>query len=185
LLKLFVKTFDRRVLLILGSRKDVEELEGKLVGVDVEKLMKRLMELSIPLNAYLQDDLLFHQDDQLFRVRTEGKKYILTYKDKLVKKGNLKSRNEIEFEVSDPKAAIDFFSAIGVDTSLPESRKKKLLRFEFHGAKGELVFIHDLPPTLELEGDEDAIKEACKDLKLDFSKLLPISWSDVSPVKKD
>ena len=160
----------------------MEELEGKLVGVDAKCLMTELMKLEIPVTEILQNDTVFHHDNCTYRVRKEGDAFILTYKGKSIRKGNLKSQNEIEFSVSDPKAAVEFFSVIGVDTSSPETRTKKLLRFDINGVKGELVFIDTLPPTLELEGDETDIRSACDTLKLDFKKLQPISWSEVKSV---
>ncbi|MBR9680544.1 MAG: hypothetical protein GOU98_01815 [Candidatus Altiarchaeota archaeon] len=160
----------------------MEELEGKLVGVNVENLMAKLMTLEIPVTEILQEDTIFNKNGCTYRVRNEEGAFILTYKGKLIKKGNLKSRNEIEFLISDPKAVVEFFSVIGVDTSSPKTRTKKLLRFNINGTKGELVFIDTLPPTLELEGDEDNIRSACDTLNLDFSKLQPISWSEVLPI---
>ncbi|MBR9689678.1 MAG: hypothetical protein GOV01_02165 [Candidatus Altiarchaeota archaeon] len=160
----------------------MEELEGKLVGVNVEKLLSRLMELEIKANDCLQEDQIFSHGDGMIRIRKEGERFFLTHKGQLNTKGVLKSRDETEFEITQPEEAIKFLKLLEVDTSKPLTRKKKLFRFEIEGATGELVFIDKLPPTLELEGSEKQIKKACKKLALDFNKLQPISWSDVQPI---
>ncbi len=160
----------------------MEELEGKLVGVGVEALLKRLKELGVGIEVLSQSDKIFQLGEGILRVRKEGDKFILTHKGKLRKKGPLKSREETEFLVSDPGRVMELLSALGVDISHPRTNEKRLFRFYVAGAKGELVFIKGLPPTLELEGSEDNIRKACELLGLRFEDLKPISWFDIQPM---
>lgn len=160
----------------------MEELEGKLVGVDVEKIMRKVSKLGKPVELVLQEDRVFEMGRRTVRVRKEGRRCVLTHKGELKRKGPLKSREELEFEVANPDGAIQFLRVMGIDTSRPLLRKKKLFRFSIDGAKCELVFIESLPPTLEIEGSEQAIRAACKALQLRFEDLQPISWSDVQPI---
>lgn len=160
----------------------MEELEGKMIGVDVEKIMRKVSKLGKSVELVLQEDKVFEMGKRTVRVRKEGKKFVVTHKGELKRKGPLKSREELEFEVSNPDGAVKFLKVMGIDTSKPLVRNKKLFRFQLDGAKCELVFIEGLPPTLEIEGDEKAIRAACKTLQLQFEDLQPVSWSDVQPI---
>ena len=167
---------------MLSFECGVEELEGKLVGVDVERVMDKFSGLGIPPQEVLQEDRLFDIGRCTVRIRRENKRFLVTHKGELIRKGPLKSREELEFEVSNADDAAKFITLLGIDTSHPIIRRKRLFRYKMNGATCELVFIKGLPPTLEIEGDESAIREACEKLGLDFNSLQPISWSEVQPI---
>jgi predicted adenylyl cyclase CyaB len=167
---------------MLSFPLSVEELEGKLVGVDVDEVMDKFSALGVPPQEILQEDRLFDVGRCTIRIRRENKRFLVTHKGELVRKGPLKSREELEFEVSSADDALKFISLLGIDTSSPIVRRKKLFRYRLNGATCELVFIDGLPPTLEIEGDEPAIRGACDKLGVRFESLRPISWSEIQPM---
>lgn len=117
------------------------------------------------------------RSNQLIRLRRTGKRAIVTYKGPTLG-GRHKSREEIEFDVSDPDAFTRVLERLGY---LPGFRYEKF-RTKF-AAPGELGFITlDETPIgvfLELEGPPEWIDRGAADLGFAPAQYLTASYASL------
>ena len=144
----------------------MKEVEVKILEVNRKEVEKKLIELGAKklydreLHAVLFDDedetLL--KGENLLRLRKEGDKTILCFKDSVSKKDS-KISKEYEIEVSDMDTAKKIIELMGFKTtvSLVKQRvtyKLDNVKFEFDKYKGEHEFI---PELLEIESDDEHV----------------------------
>jgi predicted adenylyl cyclase CyaB len=160
----------------------VEETEGKLLDVDAEAFLRKLKALDIPVFEVQQKDKIYIYGGAVFRIRDQDGRFYLAYKGPVKRLGGLKSREEIEVEVSSPFDAEKILQILGVNTSNPLVREKRVKKFLAGGARCELVYREGFIPYVEIEGTPRSIKEACEVLMVDFAKLVPFHPRDVQPI---
>ncbi len=92
----------------------------------------------------------------VLRLRRTGKRAILTYKERLPNRSDIKHQREDETRVSDPDATELILDALGFTPALVYEKRRETWRI----GKTEIV-IDDLPFGLymEIEGEEHAIRE--------------------------
>jgi len=157
----------------------VDEIEGKLLNINASAFLKKLKVLKISHHKVEQKDKIFTFGGSIFRIRDEDGRYFLTYKGAVKILGGIKSREEIEIEISDPWKAQKILLILGVNVSSPKIREKQVTKFKVGKTNCDLVFRTGLEPYLEIEGVVKDIKETCSILMIDFNKLVPFHPKDI------
>jgi adenylate cyclase class 2 len=153
------------------------EIEVKFLDVVHDDVRAKLKaaggELKVPMRLMRRaiidypDSHLQRKQDGWVRVRDEGDKVSLTYKE--MKEGTVSGAREIEFDVSSFEQTVKLFEAIGLQVHSFQESKRETWQL------GEVEVVLDewpwLKPYIEIEGpSEEAIKHVAE--KLGFS------WSD-------
>lgn len=131
----------------------MREIEIKFLNIDVQETKKRLNEIG----AKLEYDELF--EEWLFarpewkakrgrvRLRKQSNKLLLAYKETLqeTSKGN----TEIEFEVLNKEAALEFL--LKLDFEEPRYQQKRRIHYVIEDVSVDIDFWPLLPPMIEIE----------------------------------
>lgn len=162
-----------------------KELEVKLYLSNLKVFQARLDSLGACLyqTRTIETNLRFDTPDgelrrnlQVLRLR-QDKVGRLTYKGPAEELGGVRSRREIEFTVSDFKAARSLLEALGYQLSLIYEKYRAVYELE-----GVLVSLDELPygDFTELEGpDPESIKEVAQKLKVKWDRRIPESYTDL------
>lgn len=109
------------------------------------------------------------------RVRT-GEKNIVTLKKKIKSNGDLFERMELETEVKNPELLADIFAELGfTKRSIME---KYRINYSYQNTK---ISIDELPfgIYIEIEGNPKDIVRTAKELSLDLSKKITVTYWDL------
>ena len=144
--------------------------------MDTELQGPRLLEAD---QLFDRPDGELRQSGQLVRLRISGEKATVTYKGR-VHEGPYKSREEIEFAVSDPRALELVLERLGYQRIFryEKFRTKFRAREESADQQGEVTL--DETPIgifMELEGPGYWIEAAAKDLGFPREKFLTASYA--------
>jgi len=150
------------------------ELELRFLDIDVVEITNKLEMLGAKkVGDWLQERFVFQFKDKKkgeqrwIRVRTNGEKTTIAYKHIL--KNTIDGTEEVEFEVSDMNAAMEFLEKCGFLKEGPQQNKR--ITYLLDDVEIDIDTWPDCPPWLEIEAkNEDEIKKICKKLNLDFSK---------------
>lgn len=150
------------------------EIEAKFVGVAIDAVRKKLTEvcahceqpMRLMRRALAETDEM-RPIDAFLRLRDEGDKVTLTYKQHL--KGGVEAAREIETTVGDFDATKAIIEACGLEFLTYQESKRETWRL------GDVEVVIDewpwIPPYIEIEGpSEDSVKEA--------ARLLGFEWQD-------
>ena len=159
----------------------MEEIEVKFLDIDKDKIEKDLKNLGAVLvgqfdyrlKPYDFPDLKLSKERNAWvRLRDEGKRVTLSYKERLgVGDNPLKDQGmkEIEVEVSDFDDTSKLLEEIGLAPKVYEERKRT--RYTLDGVECDIDEWPLIPPYIELEGDTiEEIKE--------ISDKLGFKWED-------
>ncbi len=140
----------------------MEEIEVKFLNIDPELIEKKLKEIGAEKvferfykrKVFDYPDLRFDRMGAWIRLRDEGDKITLTFKQRLgVKthdgKTNDDSMEEIEFEVSDFEKTAEFLTKIGLKEKIFEENKR--IRYQLDNIELDIDFWPQLEPYLEIE----------------------------------
>lgn len=119
-------------------RKNLEKVSAKYFG---KKLMKRFVFDCIP---YTSDQ------DEFFRVRTDGEKTTLTWKYRDNKNKTLDNTEELEVYVSDFEKTVEILSKIWKGIP-PYKQETKIEKWEYDDVEIAICTWPDIPSFLELE----------------------------------
>lgn len=151
------------------------EFEARFLGIDAaaiaDQLAGRSAQCAMPRT--LMRRIVFKNSDieargGWLRLRDQGGRSFLTYKQVAAKESAIDSVLEAEVQVSDFDATRGLLEAMGF-TAL---RFQENYREEWHldGVTYDIDTWPDLPTFLEIEGPDDvAVRQAAKDLGLDFT----------------
>ncbi len=152
------------------------EIEVKFLDVNHDEVRAKLLaigaKLISPMHAMRRvtvDTLAMKEKDAYLRVRDEGSKVTMTYKqfDSL----SVDGAKEIEIEVSDFQATVDILTAVGIPHRSFQETKREVWNYE--GVEIVLDVWPWLKPYIEIEGDsETAIR--------DVADKLGFSWDDAA-----
>ena len=167
----------------------MKEIEVKILEINKEEVEKKLIELgakkildsNIHARIFDFDDDILENSNRLLRLRNEGDKFVLTFKEKISDK-DAKINEETEVEVSDIEKMIKILNAL--DLKIKMEAKKHRTSYKIEGTRFEIdtpleEFSH-IPTYMEIEAkDVETIykyaeifgftKEQC--LPWGFSKL--------------
>jgi adenylate cyclase class 2 len=158
---------------------EYKETEVRFLEVDKEALIEKLRRHgAIDHGEQLLDEIILydmaltwrddHVNKRLLRLRTQDGKTKLTFKH--AKSLTLGDNEEIEFEVSDGKAAEVLLERLGY----PAYRHQQKYRhtFTLDGVTIDIDTWPKVPTYVELEGkDETSLKEMAEKLGLDWGKV--------------
>ncbi|MFW6124024.1 MAG: class IV adenylate cyclase [Acidobacteriota bacterium] len=164
------------------------EIEVKVRTVDLKKTQEKLLSLGAELYRprcfeenilYDFPDKTFTNRNQALRLRSLGKKNILTYKGELQKSRKFKIRNEYETEVKDKKQIQKIMSSLGFKQIFMYQK----YRTEFR-AKNLKICLDETKAGkfIEFEGEREDIVRFTK--KMGFSKKDFIKADYVSLIKE-
>lgn len=149
------------------------EIECRFIGIDKEKLVKKLLELgAVDKGEKLLDEVMFYDQDlkwridqRFIRIRKAGDVVTISYKEH--QNHTVDGTYEIELHVDDFEKSQLLFQKIG----LRLFRRQQKLRHTF--ILGEATFDIDtwpkIPPYVEIEGNsEDILKEAANKVGFDW-----------------
>jgi adenylate cyclase class 2 len=166
------------------------EIEAKMKVADLGKVRAKLEEVGatksgevFEINTFFDtDDRSLLAADQGLRLRVNrdvatGKEvYIYTFKGPRLH-GKLKSREELELEVGDPKDGERFLIALGYTKIL--SFEKRRHKWKLDGCSIELDELPHLGVFVEIEGPDEATVLRVRD-KIDLSKAPIIKSSYIA-----
>lgn len=109
------------------------------------------------------------------RVRTGGKD-IVTLKKKIKTTGEVFERQELETEVKDPELLADIFADLGFTKRF--IMEKYRIDYEYKDTK---ISLDELPfgMFVEIEGEPENIKDVAKELNLDLSNKIIVTYWDL------
>ncbi len=159
----------------------MEEIEAKMLEVDVAELEKRLVQIgaerigeySFRIHNFDFPGYPLRQRHAWVRLRTDGEHPTLTYKQQ-----HDSRLEEIETPVGDFDTARAFLTAIGMIEKHAQEKKRVTWK------KGGITYDIDtwplLPPFLEVEGESwEAVQRAIEELGYDWEKRLVCDASRV------
>ena len=144
------------------------ECEIKILDIDVEELINKLEELGAEkIGEYDQKryvyDVVPKQEGKFIRLRTNGVKTTLTYKDK--KYTSMSSTKELELEIEDFSKAHMLLTAAGL--SIDKYVENKRISYKYDDVEFDIDCYPMIPPYVEIEAkNEDIINEFINKLGL-------------------
>lgn len=150
------------------------EKEIEIKNVNKQEILKKLKKINAELVFkgkqinrvfdYEDKSLWNRKQKSCVRIRTEGKKTIVTFWSELKSKTHIKKRGHTEFETNDLKETVTFFKNIGMKQLFP-TNTKQIERYE----KNEIIFelkTHKQKTNLEIEAKtKKKIEEGIKLIK--------------------
>ena len=108
------------------------------------------------------------KENSWIRLRTNGKETTLTIKE--IQSAEIDGTKELEIVVSDFETTNEILRKLGYQVrSVQENRR---IRYMFDGVEVDIDMWPMIPSYVEFEGkSEESIKDVCKKLGVDFSKL--------------
>lgn len=168
----------------------MEEIEVKFLDVDVQKLKERLVinnaqfidSFEYRRKVYdLPDKSLAKEKHAWIRLRDEGEKVMLAYKQRIgVGEDHLHDTGmkEIELEVSDFGVTDQFLKEVGFVEKFYEENNRE--RYLLDNVEIDIDTWPMIPEYVELEGNSwEAVEKLAKKLGLDWSKHLRCSTMQI------
>ena len=157
----------------------MEEIEVKFLNIDpvlMESKLdsigaKRIFEKLYKRKIFDYPDLRLHKKGAWIRLRDEGEKITLTYKERIGMKTfdgrtNDDSMEEIEINVNDLKKTAELLIQIGLTEKFYQENRR--IRYQLDDIEFDIDFWPQLEPYLEIEAPSwEKIEEAIKLLDLD------------------
>jgi adenylate cyclase class 2 len=166
-----------------GREKPREEVEVKIPFDDLDELRRRLQAAGANIEHarhFESNDLYDDPAKKLssagrtLRLRRADGRAILTFKGTARFQGGVKTREERETEVSDPREAEAILAGVGFERRFRYEKRREEWTFE-----GCAVALDETPigTFVEIEGPPPAIRRAVSALELDFTAALPYSYA--------
>jgi len=149
---------------------DPEEISAELEGLGAEKLFDRLYKRRV----FDYPDLRLNQKGAWIRLRDEGDKVTLAFKQRLGVKAHDGSvddegMQEIEIKVNDFEKTAHFLTSIGFKEKIYQENRR--IRYVFEGIEFDIDFWPRLKPYLEIEAPSwKEIDKAIKLLRLNLEE---------------
>ncbi len=157
------------------------EYEVRFLEINKEKILKKLQELGAKeVGNWLQIrktyDLITPTPNSWVRLRTNGKKTTLTVKE--IGSAKVDGTKEAEIVVDNFAETDLILSKIGLKArNYQENRRQQ---FVYNGVEIDIDSWPLIPTYLEIEGEsENAIKDTCQALGLDYSKATSMDVTDI------
>ena len=163
----------------------MEEIEVKFLNIDPEKIEEKLKDIGAEKvfekiykrKVFDYPDLRFDKREAWIRLRDEGDKITLTFKQRIGVKThdgtiNDKSMEETQIEVNDFEKTAKFLTKIGFIEKFLEENKR--IRYQLDDIEFDIDFWPQLEPYLEIEAPSwEKVDEAIKllDLKPEDKKI--------------
>ena len=164
----------------------MKEIELKVLEIDVKKIIKKLVSLGAKKilsktffveKAFDLEDKRITKNNNLLRLRQEGKKTYLTYKYKENKGKIFRMADETEVEVSNFTDVEQILKLIGFNCY--RVREKWRTTYEIDQVKVEVDQYPKIPIYLEFEGSIKGIKKVLRVLEIDIKIATPMTATQV------
>jgi len=162
---------------------DTASMENKLKAIGAEKVFERLYKRRV----FDYPDLRLHKKGAWIRLRDEGEKITLTYKERIGMKTfdgktNDDSMEEIEIEVSDFEKTAELLNHIGFNEKFYQENRR--IRYQLKDIEFDIDTWPQIEPYLEIEVTSwEKIDEAIKLLGLNPKDKKIFSTTQVYKLK--
>ncbi len=161
------------------------EIELKILEINKEEITKKLLSLGAiqtTRELYIEEafdysDERIKNNNQLCRLRQQGKKIKLTHKGKRQKSKNFSIAEETEIEVSNYQTTKKILENLGLSSY--RYREKYRTKFKYNNTSIELDEHPTIPPYLEIEGTKEAIQETLQKLGYTLADTTPLTASEI------
>ena len=157
------------------------EYEIRVIEIDKEDIIKKLDEIGAKkIGEYNQKRYVYDtkpkKDSQWIRLRTNGDKTTLTYKN--IIDNTIDGTKELEIEVSDFNETNKLLEIMGyVNKGYQENNR---IRFELNNVEIDIDTWPMIPTYLEIEGkNEEEIMNVIHLLQLDNKKITALNCKDI------
>lgn len=138
----------------INLKKTLEKVNAEYIG---KHLLKRVVFDLMPYTS---------EQDEFFRVRTNGEKTSLTWKYRDNRKTSMDNTEELEVFVSDFDKTVEIISKLWKGIT-PYKQESKIEKWNYLGVEIAICTWPLIPPFLELEAEsEDKILEVIKKLEI-------------------
>ncbi len=157
------------------------EYEIRVLEVDVEKLTQKLEALGAEkVGDWMQKRYVYDftpkRENQWIRLRTNGKKTTLTYKN--VEKNTIDGTKELEIEVSDFNETNELLKILGYTPRAYQENKR--IRYILNDIEIDIDSWPMIPTYVEFEGKSiEEIKKIEKMLEIDESKITNLNCQSI------
>ncbi len=157
------------------------EFEEKVLEVDVESMISKLKLLgATKVGEWFQKRYVYDftpvRENEWIRLRTNGEKTTLTYKN--VEKDTVDGTKELEIEVSDFEETNEMLNILGYKAKGYQENKR--IRYMFDGAEIDIDSWPMIPTYMEIEAEsEEKVKEVEGKLGVDLSKVTALNCDNI------
>ena len=144
------------------------ECEVRVLDIDVDEICKKLEEFGAEKTGEYDQkryvyDVIPKEEGKFIRLRTNGLKTTLTYKDK--KYTSMSSTKELELEIEDFDKAHMLLTAAGLN--IDKYVENKRISYKYSDVEFDIDCYPMIPPYMEIEAsDEDTVNEYISKLGL-------------------
>jgi len=157
------------------------EYEIRVLEINKEQIIKKLESLeSKKIGEFNQKryvyDLKPAEENKWIRLRTNGEKTTLTYKD--IESNTIDGTKEVEIEVDDFENANEFLERIGFKNKGYQENKR--IQYLLQGVEVDIDAWPMIPTYLEIEGEsEEQVIRIQKLLGIDECKVTTLNCNDI------
>ena len=157
------------------------EIEARLLNCNVNEIIKKLKENDAKfVGDWLQLRYCYDfnpvKANSWIKLRTNGKETTLTIKE--VGSAKIDGTKEAEIVVSDFKTTDEILNKLGYFARSKQENRR--IQFILDGVEIDIDMWPKLAPYVEFEGEsEDAIKNVCKKLNIDFNTLTSLDVQSI------
>ena len=153
------------------------EYELRVLEIDKEEMIKKLEALGAVEKGKFEQkryvyDLRPAEDNKWIRLRTNGKKTTLTYKD--IVSNTIDGTKEVEIEVDDFEKTNEFLERIGFKNKGYQENER--IQYILNGVEIDIDSWPMIPTWMEIEGESEAqVLDMLKMLNVDESKITALN----------
>ena len=157
-----------------------KEIEVKILNINKDAIHKKLKQCgALYLNKVRQVNKIFGSGSEqglVVRLRTESGKTTFTTK-KVIEKKDFKIAHELETSISDSETFSQQLELMGFHLSW--YLEKDRTTYQYKETAVTIDEYPDIPPFIEIEGTEEAIKAVISDLGYRMKDANTMSFSDI------
>ena len=158
----------------------MEEIEVKILDINIEKIVEKLVKLGAkkifdgPMKSvYLDLRQELRNSNKILRIRQKGEKCIITLKIKK-EDSEAKVNDEFETEIKDFQRSMLIFENLGFKEFFADFKKR--ISYQFKNSLVEIDIYDEIPPFLEVESPtKEELKEVVS--LLGYSMDQTKSWT--------
>ena len=157
------------------------EIEERVLDVDVDAMIAKLESLgATKVGEWHQKRFVYDfnpiRENEWIRLRTNGEKVTLTYKN--IEDVSLEGTKELEVEVEDFDKTNELLKILGYEPKAYQENKR--VRYLLNGVEVDIDSWPLIPPYMEIEGkDKKEVEEIEKLLEVDKEKITYFNCSDI------
>lgn len=157
------------------------EIEERILDINVDDIIKKLESLNATkVGEWNQRRYVYDfnpiRENEWIRLRTNGEKVTLTYKN--IEKDSVDGTKELEIEVSDFEETNQLLNVLGYNAKAYQENKR--ICYILNNVEVDIDFWPLIPAYLEIEGKTIEEVRTIEDfLKIDKSKITTLNCQDI------